>query len=116
MAHPAWELEETDPKYVILHIGSENLKAGGSAEKTLQGIIRNVKALKMAAPRAEIKVLAPLEDVPYRKELIALLRQTLAEEKNTEFLDLKESYEKGGTASLEEYFLADIKKNPLFSR
>lgn len=110
------ELEETDPKYVILHIGSENLKAGGSAEKTLQGIIRNVKALKMAAPRAEIKVLAPLEDVPYRKELNSLLRQTLAEEKNTEFLDLKESYEKGGTASLEEYFLADIKKNPLFSR
>ena len=104
------EMEGTSPKYIILHIGSENLRAGESPEKTVEGIIRNVKALKIAAPQALIRVLAPLEEVPRRKETASILRKALAGESSAEVLDLAEGYVSGGTAFLEKYFLEDMAK------
>ena len=104
------ELEDTDPRYLILHIGSENLRSGDSAEKTVEGIIRNVRALKQAAPNGLVKVLAPLEDVPLRAETAALLRKALENEERAEFTDLYQEYKAAGTAALEEYFLEDMKK------
>ena len=109
------EMEGTSPKYIILHIGSENLRAGESPEKTVEGIIRNVKALKIAAPQALIRVLAPLEEVPGRKETAALLRNALAGEAAVEVPDLAEGYASGGTAFLEKYFLEDMAKTAFSS-
>lgn len=104
------EMEETSPKYIILHTGMENLKAGDTPEKTVEGIIRNVKALKHAAPQAVIKVLAPLEEVPGRNECKTLLEKALAGEPDAEYIDLFDLYTADGTKALEEYFLMDMKK------
>ena len=57
----------------------ENLKAGDCAEKTSEGILRNVKMLQQkAAPGAYIRVLAPLEKVPAGEETMRLLQEKLA--------------------------------------
>ena len=103
------ELDETSPQYIILHIGSENLKKGDSPEKTAEGIVRNAKALKSASPCAVIRVLSPLEEVPGRKETLALLERKLEGEKDMQVLDLSQMYASGGVRALEAYFLKDMK-------
>lgn len=105
------EGEETNPRYVILHIGGENLKAGESAEKTVEGIMRNVKALKHVFREAVIYVLAILEDVEGRNKCNTLLQQALAEEEKAFYTDLIAEYEAAGTKALEEYFLKEMEKN-----
>jgi beta-glucosidase len=99
------ELEGTSPKLVILHIGSENLRAGESPERTLEGILYNVRAIHIAVPNAKVAVLAPLEDVPRVKELKSLLRQAIANDTRADYMDLSEAYRTRGTAALEEAFL-----------
>ena len=99
------ELEGTSPKLVILHIGSENLRAGESPERTAEGVLHNIRAIHIAVPSAKVAVLAPLEDVVGAKELKSLLRQSLAIDNRVDFMDLSEAYRTRGTAALEEAFL-----------
>ena len=99
------ELEGTSPKLVILHIGSENLRAGESPERTAEGVLHNIRAIHIAVPSAKVAVLAPLEDVVGAKELKSLLRQSLANDSRADFMDLSEAYRMRGTAALEEAFI-----------
>lgn len=104
------ELDETSAKYVILHTGMENLKAGDSSEKTSEGILRNVRMLQQkAAPGAFIRVLAPLEEVPDKEETMRLLQKKLAGDVCVKIVDLSAEYAKEGTSALEKYFLAEMK-------
>ena len=100
------ELDGCFPKAIILHIGSENLRAGESPDTTAVGVMRNVGALHAAVPNAFVIVLGPLEALPGDKELNALLRQALANDANAEFMDLAAQYSKGGTAALESVLIS----------
>ena len=100
------EMEDIAPEYVILHIGSENLKAGDSALDTACGIQRNIHAIHAAVPGAAIKLLLPLDDVPHREELGQILTAALSGDGKTEILDLADIYRKDGCAGLEDYFLS----------
>lgn len=99
------ELSQISPKTVIMHIGSGNLLAGESAESTVAGVMRNLAALNDWVPSAQVKVLAPLEPVPYEKEFNELLQRALGGNDRIEFLNLAERYRSGGIPALEEYFL-----------
>ena len=99
------ELGGISPKTVVLHIGSENLRAGESPESVVEGIMRNVHAIHAAVPAAAVKVLGPLESVLGDKELKALLKQALENDSRAEFIDLSEEYAQGGVVALEKFFL-----------
>lgn len=102
------ELEGTEPRTVILHIGSENLLGGDTAEAVEEGVLRNVRAIHAAVPKAHLYVLAPLTEVPQGKAFTALLRQALSGNEWAELLDLSAEYAAGGTAALESFFLGRV--------
>lgn len=103
------ELNKVSPVYIILHIGSENLRAGDSPQQTAEGILRNIRAIHTACCKAKIKLLLPLEkDVPHKEETAAFLRNALADDANVELLDLSTQYAEQGVAALEAHFLATL--------
>lgn len=104
------ELSKVSPAYIILHTGTENLRAGDSPEKTAEGILHNVRAIHAVCSNAKIKLLIPLEmDVPGREETAAILRMLLAGDDRVEILDLSREYAADGVAGLEKYFLDTLK-------
>lgn len=103
------ELSKVTPKYIILHIGTVNLRAGDSPEKTAEGIMHNICAIHAVCGNAEIKLLTPLEkDVPGRDEVAAILQTRLSGDAKVEILDLSDEYAADGVAGLERYFLCTM--------
>jgi len=95
-----------EPSLVILHIGSENLRAGEEPRCVLEGILRNIQAIHASVPKAMVAVLAPLEaDVPHRGELQAMLQEAIAQDRRASYHELSALFQQGGTAALEEYFM-----------